>query len=266
MKNSVFKTKVNDDLTGAIKGALSAHGEISNFFGKDERILLKPNFNTADDYPGSTDMEFLKEIVRQILEENIKEIIIGASSTIAMLKGTEDVLKEKGVYELEKLDERVRVINFDKGEWIKKEIPEGRYLQSVSVPKVLDEIDRLIFLPCLKTHFLAQYTGALKLSVGLMKPSERVSLHLRNLQEKIAELNTLFTPDLIVMDGRVCFIRKGPMSGPRENPDFILSSKSRVGLDIEGINIIKSYKKSSLCDVSPENIMQIKKAKELKII
>lgn len=265
MNNTVFKTKVNGNLSEAVKEALNAYGSINDLLRENERVLLKPNFNTADEYPGSTDLEFLREITKQVLETKVSDVYIGDSSTFAMLKNTESVLKEKGIYELEKLDKRVKVVNFDEGEWIKKEIPEGKYLKSASVPEILNRVDRLIFLPCLKTHFLSQYTGALKLSVGLMKPLERVSLHLKNLQEKVAELNLLFRPDLVVMDGRTCFIRKGPMDGPREYPNLILSSKSRVDIDIEGINIIKSYERSDLYGVKTQSIPQIKRAIELKI-
>jgi uncharacterized protein (DUF362 family) len=265
MNNRVFKKKVNGSLNKAVKEAINAYGDINSLLREDEKVLLKPNFNTADEYSGSTDLEFLREITKQVLETKVSEVYIGDSSTFAMLKNTESVLKEKGIYELKKLDKRVKIVNFDEGEWIKKEILGGKYLKNASVPEILNRVDRLIFLPCLKTHFLAQYTGALKLSVGLMKPRERLSLHMKNLQEKVAELNLLFKPDLIVMDGRTCFIRKGPMDGPREYPDFILSSKSRVDIDIEGINIIKSYEKSDLYGIDAESITQIKRAIELSI-
>lgn len=265
MNNKVFKTKVNGNLSEAVKEALNAYGNVNDLLRENERVLLKPNFNTADEYPGSTNIEFLREITKQVLETKVSDAYIGDSSTFAMLKNTESVLKEKKIYELEKLDKRVKVVNFDEGEWIKKEISEGKYLKSASVPEILNRVDRLIFLPCLKTHFLAQYTGALKLSVGLMKPRERVSLHMKNLQEKVAELNLLFRPDLVVMDGRTCFIRKGPMDGPREYPDLILSSKSRVDIDIEGINIIKGYRESDLYGIETQSIPQIKRAIELNI-
>lgn len=43
---------------------------------------MKNNFNTADEYQGSTDMGFLKEVVKQVLAINPKKVIIGESSTI----------------------------------------------------------------------------------------------------------------------------------------------------------------------------------------
>ncbi len=265
MENLVFKKRTNGNLGKTVEEALNAHGNLSNILKKGDKVLLKPNFNTADNYPGSTDMEFLKKIVEKILEEEISKVFIGASSTIAMIGSTEGVLQKKKVYDLEKIDKRVKVINFDKEKWVNKEIIKGRYLKRASIPEVFDKVDRLIFLPCLKTHSLSQYTGALKLSMGLIKPRERLLFHAKNLQEKIAELNLLFNPDLVVMDARTCFIKGGPMEGERKCPDFIMSSKSRLSIDIEGVNIIKNYQKSSLCNISAEEVVQIKRAIELNI-
>jgi uncharacterized protein (DUF362 family) len=112
---------------------------------------------------------------------------------------------------------------------------------------------------------MAQYTGALKLSVGIMKPIERLGLHARNLQEKVAELNTLIKPDLIIMDARKCFITGGPGTGDVREPNLILASTSRVALDIEGIRIIQSYEGNSLAGIVPEELTQIKRAIELGV-
>ncbi len=244
-----------------MRDSVEAFGGWQNFVQEGDRVLLKPNFNTSDTYPGSTDKFFLKKVIEQVLELNPKKIMIGASSTL--MANTEVVLDSLGIYDLERIDERVEVFNFEKKEWSKKDIPKAEYLKQASLPKILEEVDRLIFLPCLKTHFLAQYTGALKLSVGLMRPRERLSLHARNLQEKIAELNLVLKPDLIIMDARTCFISNGPMTGPREFPGLIMTSRDRVALDIEGIKMIQEYENNSLSGIKPQDIMQIKRALEI---
>ncbi|KPJ54565.1 hypothetical protein AMJ47_04110 [Parcubacteria bacterium DG_72] len=175
-------------------------------------------------------------------------------------------MQEIGLFDLmEKMPIPPRIYNFDERKWVEKEIPEAKYLKKVKVPKFLDRADKLILLPCLKTHNLSQFTGALKLSVGFMKPWQRTPLHLWYLQEKIAELNKIIKPDLVIMDARKCFISKGPSSGRLVEPDLILASKDRVAIDIEGVKIIQSYKGNSLKNIKPQDILQIKKALELKI-
>ena len=158
-----------------------------------------------------------------------------------------------------------RIYNFDEREWVEKRIPQAKYLKRVKVPQFLDRADKLILLPCLKTHNLAKFTGALKLSVGFIKPYQRTPLHLWHLQEKVAELNKIIKADLVIMDARKCFINKGPSSGKLTEPDLILASKDRVAIDIEGVKIIQSYRGNSLKNIKAQDITQIKKALELKI-
>ncbi len=96
-----------------------------------------------------------------------------------------------------------------------------------------------------------------------MEPSERVRLHLRHIQEKIAELNKIINPNFIIMDGRRCFINKGPSEGELREPNLILASEDRISIDFEGIRTIQSYEGNSLAGISPENLRQIEFAKEV---
>jgi uncharacterized protein (DUF362 family) len=259
----VTKIKVDKDLKESIRRAVEELGGFSSFVKKGEVVLLKPNFNTQDPYPASTDAAFLKAVVELVYEQDPKGVIIGESSTLSL--NTRRVMEDLGVYELLKMPVPPRIYNFDERAWVKKEIPNAEFLKTVKVPKFLDRADKLILLPCLKTHNLAQFTGALKLSVGFMKPYQRTPLHLWHLQEKVAELNTLINPVLVIMDARKCFINKGPDRGKIKEPELILASRDRVAVDIEGVKIIQSYRGNSLKNIKPEDIVQIKKALELKV-
>ena len=259
----VEKVAVTDDLRGSISEAVGALGGFGSFIKAGETVLLKPNFNTTDPYPASTDLDFLRCIVQLTLEEDPARIIVAESS--ALNENTSGNMEMLGVKELETLSPAVEVINLNKAKWIQKVNPGAKYLRKVRVPQLLDQVDRLILLPCLKTHHLAQFTGSLKLSVAFMKPRERIALHFRNLQQKVAELNLLIHPDLIIMDGRKCFINGGPSIGEVREPKLILSSTNRIALDVEGIRIIQSYPGNSLTGIDPFEIPQIKLAKTIGI-
>ena len=232
--NKVSKVKVENNLKESILKAVNEIGGFENFINRGETVLLKPNFNTADPFPASSDLGFLKAAIELIYECGAKIVMIGDSSTMSL--NTKKVMEKLGVFDLEKMKIPPRIYNFDERKWIKKQIPNGKFLKTVSMSEFLERADKLILLPNLKTHSYAQFTGALKLSVGFMKPIERVRLHLKNLQEKIAELNKLVHPDLIIMDARKCFINKGPAEGEVKEPNLILASRSRVDIDVEGIS------------------------------
>lgn len=257
---AVIKKEVTKSLKAVISEAVSELGGWSKFLKTGDVVMLKPNFNTADPFPASSDPLFIKAVVELLYEQKAKLVMIGDSSTMSL--NTRKIMEVRSLFKLLEMETPPRIYVFEEREWVKKEIPQGQYLKSVSLPEILERVDKLILLPCLKTHSQAQFTGSLKLSVGFMRPFERVKMHLSHLQEKIAELNKIIHPALIIMDARKCFINKGPAKGEVAEPNLILASAERVAIDIEGIKIIKGYKGNSLSKYIPEELPQIKKAIE----
>lgn len=259
----VTKTNSSSNLKSDIQKLIQPIiGDISNFIKQTDRILLKPNFNTADPYPASTDMDFLSAIIEIFQEAKPKEIIVGESCTYFL--NTEKVCQEKGVPELlNKLN--VTWHNFDKNKWIKVKVPNGKYFKTVSIPKITQEVDKIILLPCLKTHRLAKFTMSLKITIGMLKPFQRGPLHLSNLEAKTAEVASIINPDLIIMDGRKCFVTQGPEKGQIENPNILMASNDRVAIDIEGLKILQSYNADNILGNDPWALDQIKRAIELNI-
>jgi len=59
--------------------------------------------------------------------------------------------------------------------------------------------------------------------------------------------------------------QKGPSEGMLAEPGLILASESRMAIDIEEIKTIQSFEGNSLSGIEPEEILQIKRARELGI-
>jgi uncharacterized protein (DUF362 family) len=261
--SKVAKIEAQPDLKATITAVIDELGGFDRFLKKGERVLVKPNVNTADPPPASTDPEFLAAFVDLLHEHGAAKVLIGESSTFYDITNYD--LERSGIMRLVDGRPWLQVKSFDEGKWVKREVVGGQALKKVHVPAALDEYDRLFFVCCLKTHCYAKFTGAIKLSVGLMKPQERLALHMRNLQPKIAELASLFQPDLCLMDGRKCFITKGPSKGEVREPNLVLASTDRVALDIEGIRVIQEFPGNDLADVVPEDLPQLKRAREMGI-
>lgn len=252
----------NKNLSEALKEVLEPLGGISKFIKAGDKVFVKPNFNTSDPFPASSDLDFIRAVLEIVSSQKPKKIILGDSPTYF---SSTNHFEKINPWVFEKEFPNLKVLFLNKEPWVGKEIPKGKYLKKASIPKILDEVDKLILLPCLKTHSIGKFTGSLKLAVGFMKPIERLKLHTGNLQEKIAELNLLINPDLIIMDGRKCFINKGPSHGELVEPNLILASTNRVELDIEGIKTIQKYQGNDLSDIVPADLPQIKMARELGI-
>ena len=248
------------NLKGNILKAVDLIGGFSKVVEKGDEILLKPNFNTGDAPPSSSDPDFVKAVIELLYVHGASKVILGESSMFSF--STRKVLEDTGM--LRKAEEAgAEVAPFDEGKWVKIGTG-GKYLRTVSLPENALAAKKLVYVCCMKTHRWAKFTLSLKLAVGFMKPSERMLLHARNLEEKIADLNLVVHPSLIIIDGRKCFISGGPACGELRNPNVVLASGDRIAMDVEAIKVIENFEGASLTD-DPWSYTQIRRAVELEI-
>ena len=260
-KSLVSKVKFSGNLEKDIEKAVSMIGGFKRLIKKGDSVLLKPNYVYDADYPATTAPDFLKATIKAIQRYRPSRIIIGESSVY--WQNTRKIMTARGAFQIaEETGAEVHI--FDDNEWVKRDIPHAKYKTVTRTPKILDEVDRLIFLPCLKTHRLARYTASLKLSVGCTNKIERVS-HFFNLEPKIAEIASMVWPDLCIMDARKIFVTGGPDEGDIASPNLILASGDRIALDVEGIKIIQHYRAQNLLTMAPWELPTIKRAIELGI-
>jgi len=240
-----------------------------------DKIVIKANFNSADPFPASTNIESLESIIKKIKEFNINEITLAERSGMGK---TRNVLEKMGVFELaNKLDFNVTVLDeIDKGEWIKIDRDGNHWIKGFYLPKMfLDSHSRVIQTCCLKTHrFGGHFTLSLKNSVGLV--AKRVpggiynymaELHMSPYQRQmIAEINKYYDVDLVIMDALEAFITKGPEAGEIVKPGLLLASSDRVAIDAVGVAILRNYGvKTGIRKGKIFELDQIKRAAELDI-
>jgi uncharacterized protein (DUF362 family) len=257
-KALVSKINSGSNVKEDIKRAVDLIGGFKSSIGEGERVLLKPNFNTADPPPASSDPEFVRAIIELLYENGAGEVILGESSTAVL--NTRDVLEETGMLDIAK-EAGARVVVFDEKEWVNV-ATKGESMESVHLAGEVFNVDKIVYAVCLKTHSLAKFTGSLKLAVGMMKPTDRMVMHSWNLQGKIAELNTVVHPDLMIMDARTCFISGGPSRGKLREPGLIMASGDRIAMDVEALKVIKGYPGNSI-DEGVWELKQIQRAVEL---
>jgi uncharacterized protein (DUF362 family) len=248
------------DLKQHILNAVEAIGGFGKVVEKDDQILLKPNFNTGDAPPGSSDPDFIKAVIELLYEHGARNVILGESSM--MSASTRKIFEDTGM--LNRAHEAgADVVFFDEGDWAKVRIG-GKFLKNVSLPKGALQSRKLVNVCCMKTHKWAKFTLSMKLAVGFMKPNERMRLHLTYLEEKIADLNLVVHPSLIIMDGRKCFINGGPACGELKEPNLILASGDRIAIDVEAIKSIQSFEGNSLQN-DAWSYTQIRRAVDLEL-
>ena len=209
---------------------------------KSKRVLIKPNFNTADPAPGSTHNDTLEQLITELRNRGGEDITIGESSGPP---ATRNVMQQKGIYQMaDDLD--VNIINYEdiKGdEWIHFK-PEGTHWASgFSIPRVAVEAEYFVSTCCLKTHaYGGVFTMSLKLAVGLTPKSIRGGMHAlssTDMRRMIAELNLGYKPELIVLDGVTAFTDGGPSNGTRKQANVFIGGVDRIAVDAVGLAVLK---------------------------
>jgi uncharacterized protein (DUF362 family) len=250
--------------TGNLKQAVGKAVEMIGGFEKAIRdgdvVTIKPNLNTADPYPASSDPEFIRALGELLLEHGASKLRIIDSSTLRLK--TREVADAIGLTAVA-ADLDADLIFLDEHDWVRVEFPRGRYVKHGSIGKPLLDIQRLVLAPCLKTHFLADYTGSMKLFVGWIRHRERIRMHARKLREKIPEIASYFSPDLIVMDARRCFVEGGPASGTCASPGIILAGGDMVSIDVEGVRTIQCCQGNNQLGKDVWEVPQIRHAVEI---
>ena len=251
----VSKVAVGEDISVALDRSLALLGNLGQAIGRDDNVLIKPNFNSPDPYPGSTDLVFLRAVLQLLLEAGAR-VTIGESSG-GIWRPTKNVLRKLGVPELAR-HFNVDLIAFEDraDDWVRVKV-NGDYLDTVCVPRSAYEADKIVYLPCMKTHNIAGFSGTLKLAVGFMHPGERRALHARHLQQKVAEISLCWQPNLIVMDGRKTFVSGGPDKGQLAEPGLLLASGDLIAIDVEAIKVLLTYEAKNRLTVDPWQSPQI---------
>lgn len=204
-------------------------------------VLLKPNFNSADAFPGSTHNDTLISLIRHLRTIGAGPITIGERCGPG---STARVLREKGIYDLcEK--EKVGLINFDdlpEGQWVRVQPSESHWNVGFDVARPVMEAECVVSTCCLKTHaYGGVFTMSLKLSVGVTHKRDMAELHtsFMSMRKMIAEINQAYRPALIVMDAIEVFVDGGPATGQRKRPELIIAATDRIAIDAVGLAVLK---------------------------
>jgi len=230
-----------DNRQHGVKASLKALG-INPVKGKE--VLIKPNFNTADPFPGSTHNDTLVALVEEIWERGAKSISLGERS----YPPTREVMEKKGILPImDKLN--VKVIDFDdlrEKDWVLFKPKEGHWANGFRIARPILDAECLISTCCLKTHqFGGIFTMSLKLHVGVVPTFRHGYEYMRELhsspdqRKMIAEINEPFKPALVILDGIDAFVDGGPMTGKRAKGEIFLASTDRVAIDATGVAILK---------------------------
>ena len=237
-KVALISTKDRGKAVGQVIDLLG----VKSFHGKS--VVLKPNFNTADPAPGSTHNDTLESLVRALQQMGTRQVTLAERSGPG--DSTRKIMEKKGTFGLaEKLG--FNIVNLEEvgpEGWVKVEAKESHWSQGFHFARIYREAEAIVQTCCLKTHaYGGHFTLSLKNSVGLVPLAGYPymgELHSSRYQRQmIAEINTAYSPDLVVMDGVEAFVDGGPDRGTRVEAGVMLAGTDRVAMDAVGVAILR---------------------------
>ncbi len=212
------------------------------------RVVVKPNFNSADPFPGSTHPATLESLVEWLGAAGASRVTVADRSGMGV---TRDVVEAKGILaQGRKLGFPTVVLDeLPAGDWIAHPLRGSHWGRGVLFPRLLQEADAVVSTCALKTHrFGGHFTLSLKNSVGAVAKygpdgyNYMSELHTSPDQRKmIAEINTLYQPALILLDGLEAFVDGGPEAGSKVRPGVMIAGTDRVAVDAVGVAILRLY-------------------------
>jgi uncharacterized protein (DUF362 family) len=205
-----------------------------------KRVVVKPNFNSAAEAPGSTHPDTLSQLVAELHERGARSVTVGESSGPPQTRG---VMEQKGIFDLAR-SARFDVVDFEEipeADWVFFGAGGTHWPEGFHLPRLIVDSEYTVSTCCLKTHGSGGvFTMSLKLSVGLTPKTIRRTMHRSpEMRRMIAELNAGYRPRLIVLDGVSAFTDGGPSRGTLKAGNVMIAGDDRVAVDAVGVAVLK---------------------------
>ena len=227
-----------------LKGVPQAIALLESNPVQGKAVVLKPNFNTADPAPGSTHNDTLRALVSTLKQMGATRVTL--AERCGPMDPTSRVMKDKGIFELAK-ELEFDIVNLEElgaDGWVHFHPKDSHWKDGFLFPRVYAEAECIVQTCCLKAHaFGGHFTLSLKNSVGMVAGKGypymqelHTSPHMRQM---LAEINTAYSPDLVVLDGVDAFTKGGPAQGTRVEANVIVAGNDRVAIDAVGVAILR---------------------------
>ena len=212
-----------------VLSCLEGLGGIEKLVPRGKRVLVKPNL--VIDRPHSsgaiTNPALLDVLLDELKKTAPRELIVGEGS--AAHYSTEKAFRVSGVDRVAK-KHGARLVNFQKDAYAEVPVPRGKELDRVEVARTVLEADVLVNVPVLKMHCQTRVTVGLKNLKGCISDDEKRRFHRLDLDQCIADLNTVIPVHLVVVDATLCSFN-WECGGDAVRLDTVLAGTNPVAVD-----------------------------------
>jgi uncharacterized protein (DUF362 family) len=214
-----------------VKKSIDLLGGIGQFIKPGERVFIKPNIllPKSPEFAVTTEPKVVQSVVHIVLNEGkARKVIVGDIPRLKLW--SREVMKETGI-EAAAVEAGAEVRYIDEEPQREVEIPGGVVMSKTLLPETVLSVDKIIYLPKLKTHYITKMTGAVKSAHGLQVDQEREKFHREDLHHKLVDLLRAIRPHLCIVDAITVMEGQGPAFGNPVRFDTIVSGPDPVAVD-----------------------------------
>lgn len=231
-----------DNVKKSLIEILNNIGGIEKYFSKGDKVLLKANLlmKKKPEEAATTNPVFVQALSEILINYGVNVIIgdsPGGPFNTARLKG---IYKSTGMEMAAAATGAKLNYNINSSEIVN---PEGKILKRLTIADMINDVDKIINLPKLKTHILAVYTGAVKNMFGTIPGTIKAEYHLKmpnidDFADSLIDICLAVKPVLTIMDGIIGIESEGPSAGKPRKIGAILASTNPYLLDKVACKII----------------------------
>ncbi|MCF8025796.1 MAG: DUF362 domain-containing protein [Desulfobacteraceae bacterium] len=250
---------VKGDIEPAVKKAVKMLGGIDRFVKNGSRVVIKPNmsFDSGPERASNTHPAVVKTLAEMCRKAGAGRVLVLDNP----LRPAEQCIENSGIgAACSSLEKGMAQTVTDSSRFSEVEISNGKSLKKTEVIKEVLNADVLIAAPVAKSHSGAGVSLSMKGMMGLIY--NRRVMHRLDLHESIADLASLLTPQLTVIDASRVLSTAGP-GGPGKvlTPETIIASADMVAADAYAVSAFEWYGGR----YNPDQIKHIRLAHQRKL-
>ncbi len=244
----------------AVAEAMEHLGGMGNFVKPGDKVLLKVNllFPSKPDEVVTSHPTVVKALI-ELIEKAGGKVIVGDSPGLAFTKS-----RLEKTYQKCQMDKAIEGTGAELNwnvESARVSNPDGKLLKSLEVIQIIEQVDKVITVPKLKTHTFTTFTGGTKILYGVIPGLTKAAYHAKlpdpkDFSDMLLDIQVYVKPTLTFMDGVIGMEGKGPSGGEAKKAGAFIASTDPVALDIVACNMIK---------LDPKTVPTISNAVERKM-
>jgi len=241
-----------------LQAAMATLGGMGRFVQKGQRVVIKANIAWArtPDQACTNNPELLSALIKMCYEAGAKRVAVWDHTC----DNYQFCFSRSGLKEAAQKAGADIFSGHGQNSYKQVEVQKGKKLKTVAMLRDVLESDVFINLPIPKQHDATELTLGLKNLIGIVWDMEQ--LHKVDLDQHIADINTVRKPDLVITDAIRILTTNGP-KGPGKTEDIgeVIASTDIVAADAYSATFFKNPKTRK--PFKPEEIKFVKNAYEL---